>query len=284
MARPSQAERIARALNGRRSGSGWMAYCPCHNNVNTPSLSVRDGDSGPLLKCFGASCDPGNILSVLRRRGLLDDDRPDKDRPTPASRAKANDNGRLAFDIWNQSVSLAGTLGEVYLTKRGLWLPPGAEMRFHPRCPRERDKQPAVIWLLRDIFTNRPRAIQRRFLLPDGTKDGPPKSLGPSAGTVWKLSDDEDVTYGLGLCEGHADALKVLHMGWSPVWVTSGTGTMMRFPVLDGIRSLTIFKDADNPGNMAAEVCAARWREAKREVRIVPPLGAKDFGEMAVAS
>ena len=280
----SQAARIAHALGGaKRAGAGWLAFCPCHDNKRTPALSLRDGDGGTLLvTCHGPQCDRVAILRELRRRGLLDDDRPDRDRPAPAIRA--NDNGRLAFDIWNQSVPLDGTLGEVHLAQRGLVLPPGAEMRFHPRCPRERDRQPALVWLLRGIFDNRPRAIQRRFLLPEGTKDGPARSLGPSAGTVWKLSPDEDVTIGLGLAEGYADGLRVVNKGWAPIWVTSGTGTMMAFPVLDGIESLTIFKDADNPGNMAADVCAARWRDAGREVGIVPPLDGKDFGDMARAS
>ena len=118
---------------------------------------------------------------------------------------------------------MPGTLGEVYLTKRGLVLPPGAEMRFHPRCPREQWHQPAVVMLLRDIRTNEPRAIERRFLKDDGTKDGKAMSLGPSGGEVWKLSPDEDVTMGLGLAEGHADALAILNDGWSPIWATSGT-------------------------------------------------------------
>ena len=229
--RASQAERIARALYGRRVGVDWMVRCVCHDE-NTPSLALRDGTLGGLLvHCFGQRCDPVDILRELRRRRLLDDDRPDRDRRPPVA-IKTSDRGRLALDIWNQCELLAGTLGEVHLAKRGLALPPGAEMRFHPRCPREREKQPAIVWLLRCVFTNQPRAIQRRFLLPDGTKDGPARTLGPSVGTVWKLSHDEDVTTGLGLAEGYADGLLIVNKGWSPVWVLSGTGTLMAFPVL----------------------------------------------------
>src|SRR4029453_15344704 len=86
-----------------------------------------------------------------------------------------------AMSIWDEGEEVEGTLGEVYLHERGLLLlPDGAEMRFHPRCLREGGVQPAVIMLMRDIVSNEPRAIQRRFLLPDGSKDGPALSLGPT--------------------------------------------------------------------------------------------------------
>ena len=177
----------------------------------------------------------------------------------------------LALSIWDESEVIAGTLGEVYLDGRGLWLPDGAEMRFHSRCPREGGVQPAVIMLMRDIVSNEPRAIQRRFLLPDGSKDGPALSLGPTSGTAWKLTPDEDVTLGLGIAEGHADALAAVNHGFSPVWATAGAGNMAKFPVLGGIEALTIVRDRGEPGLAAAEQCAARWRAAGREVVIVKP-------------
>ena len=47
----------------RRSGSGWTAVCPAHDD-KTPSLSVSQGDDGRwLLKCF-AGCDLDHILAA----------------------------------------------------------------------------------------------------------------------------------------------------------------------------------------------------------------------------
>ena len=59
---------IAKALNGRRSGSGWMARCPAHRDAN-PSLSIRDSDGKILIHCF-AGCSQDDVVSALRQRGL----------------------------------------------------------------------------------------------------------------------------------------------------------------------------------------------------------------------
>ncbi len=39
------AESIAKALDGPKVGSGWMARCPAHND-REPSLSISAGDEG----------------------------------------------------------------------------------------------------------------------------------------------------------------------------------------------------------------------------------------------
>jgi putative DNA primase/helicase len=57
-----------------------------------------------------------------------------------------------------------------------------------------------------------------------------------------------------------------------PVWACGAAGTLQKFPLLGGIESLTIAADADTPGQRAADELARRWREAGREVRIVPPV------------
>jgi hypothetical protein len=282
MAPTSQAERIARALGGaKKYASGWWCWCPIHQTEkhDRPSLKLRDGETTLLVQC-AAGCSTVDILRAIRRRDLIDDDAP----PAPAAKPSEPDAAlrtKRALEIWREARPVSGTLGETYLTKRGLVLPPGAEMKFHPRCPREQWHQCAVVLLLRDIWTDEPRAIQRRFLKDDGSKDGPAMSLGPSSGAVWKLSPDEDVTMGLGIVEGHADALAILNDQWAPIWATSGTSGLASFPVLDGVESLTIFADADYAGLHAAETCAARWLAAGKEVGIVDPSStAKDFADM----
>ena len=261
-------------------------------SFNFQKLAFYDyelGDGGSLLDAIriARSCSFQDAVAWARRWLDMPPSQGDRRRlPHDIERNEAvvpSSTAALALNIWNEADVITGTLGEDYLHRRGLWLPDGAEMRFHPRCPREGSVQPAVIMLMRDIISNEPRAIQRRFLLPDGSKDGPALSLGPTSGTAWKLTPDEDVTLGLGIAEGHADALAAIKDGFSPVWATAGTGGMAKFPVLGGIEALTIFRDRGEAGLAAAEQCAARWRDAGREVVIVPPSHGDDFAQQVEA-
>lgn len=47
----------------RKSGRGWVARCPAHAD-NDPSLSVREGDRGILLKCW-AGCSYAEVLAAI---------------------------------------------------------------------------------------------------------------------------------------------------------------------------------------------------------------------------
>jgi hypothetical protein len=150
------------------------------------------------------------------------------------------------------------------------------DLRFHPTCPRgNQQRLPAVVALLRDIRSDKPKAIQRIFLKADGSdrlRDTMGKAtLGPAAGCVCKLSRNEDVCLGLGLTEGVEKGLAILNAGWAPIWVSCGTSGMAKFPVLAGIECLTVFADHDAGGQRAATECAQRWADAGKHVRIVTP-------------
>ena len=75
------AERIARALgNGKevRNGDGHLTLCCCHPNVDTPSLAVSNIGNGDVkVYCHGNDCDYKDIKDELRRRGLLEEWKPD---------------------------------------------------------------------------------------------------------------------------------------------------------------------------------------------------------------
>ena len=63
------AAEIAAALpKGRRSGHGFVACCPAHDDRN-PSLSVSDHGGRVLVKCF-AGCAQEAVIEALRGRGL----------------------------------------------------------------------------------------------------------------------------------------------------------------------------------------------------------------------
>ena len=54
---------LSRLESVRRSGRGWVARCPGHDDRN-PSLSISEGDQGLLLRCW-AGCELAAIIAAL---------------------------------------------------------------------------------------------------------------------------------------------------------------------------------------------------------------------------
>ena len=65
------AETIARALGGRKAGSGWTARCPAHDD-RIPSLSLRDADDGKVLVRCHAGCDQNEVIANLKSSGRFE--------------------------------------------------------------------------------------------------------------------------------------------------------------------------------------------------------------------
>jgi len=63
------AETIAVALKGRKSGDGWVAHCPAHKD-RTPSLSIQEAAGGKILVHCHAGCRQDDVLDALRQQGL----------------------------------------------------------------------------------------------------------------------------------------------------------------------------------------------------------------------
>jgi putative DNA primase/helicase len=183
---------------------------------------------------------------------------------------------RRALAIWEAACDLAGTVAARYLTARKLVLPEGVSgrvLRFHPACPFESRRGPALIGLYRDVRTDGAKAIHRRALTPDGRKIGKPLALGPKAGCAIKLTDDADIEQGLHVGEGVETTIAGMMLGFAPGWALGDTGNLRSFPVLAGIDALTILidNDANQAGQAAASVCFDRWAEAGRDVWSVIP-------------
>jgi len=136
------ATEIAAALGGaRRSGQWWRCVCPVHGSRTGRSLTraLRDGDRCGLIAVCHAGCSRADILTELRRRGLLEDaphygrcpapaiDRTD-DRDDPARRIA------LARRIWDGAQDALGTEVVQYLSGRTLDIEPPACLRWAPRC------------------------------------------------------------------------------------------------------------------------------------------------------
>lgn len=61
------AVQIASALKAKKSGSGWIAKCPAHDD-ETPSLSISEVDGKVLVKCH-AGCDQDAVIEKFREHG-----------------------------------------------------------------------------------------------------------------------------------------------------------------------------------------------------------------------
>lgn len=67
--RSVSAAEIAAALGGKPSGSGWIAYCPSHDD-HTPSLKIDETPEGKVLFHCHASCTQEEVLAALREQNV----------------------------------------------------------------------------------------------------------------------------------------------------------------------------------------------------------------------
>ncbi|WP_206668390.1 DUF7146 domain-containing protein [Roseibium aquae] len=187
----------------------------------------------------------------------------------PASTPTGQDNRDFAQRIWNEARSANGTQVEAYLTGRGLEVVPEASsLRFHPACPFKGERVPAMLAAIVNAKTGKFQGLHRTRLHP---KDK--AMLGTAKGGAVKLTQDEDVTHGLHICEGIETGLALIAMGFRPMWACLSAGGIKSLPVLPGVEYLTIFSDNDpnETGQKAAHECARRWRDAGCEVVVKQP-------------
>lgn len=94
------AAEVAGRLDGRRSGDGWIARCPAHEDRN-PSLSIAVGTDGRvLLKCH-AGCEYAAIAAAVGAKvdTLAAETRPYSTRSPIASYLYRNTDGRIVLTV-----------------------------------------------------------------------------------------------------------------------------------------------------------------------------------------
>jgi hypothetical protein len=264
-------------------------------------------------------CHPEDVIAVWRDMGVW----PEKDQPRRRRRRDHDDTAanavpaprtmdvqrsedarrmsQLALAIWREGIHPKDTLADRYLTGRGLLL--GAVdnvsevVRFHPACPRGEGgggakgrRQPAMISLMRSIFTDQPCAIHRRFLHDDGSKDGKPVALGPVVGTAIKLCSQASTFAAelswcerLHIAEGVETGWRAIQTaGFCPLWALGAAGEVLRFPVLFGVGELVVIADNDKAGIEAAQWAVWRWKQAKRPACwFFPDMAGADVDDLA---
>ena len=201
----------------------------------------------------------------------------------------ASERGRTARAclVWEEAVNNpSDTLVEKHFAVRGLKRPRdcyGHALRFHPDCPWESGRAPAMVAAFRSIANYRIiTGIHRTALSPDGVKMGPPKMLGIVKDAAIMLDSDEEVTQGLCIAEGVETALAARELGYKPCWALGSAGAIARFPVLSGIDTLTVMGETDDSGANAKAVneVGTRWLRAGREVLVVTPRCRGDMNDV----
>lgn len=278
------AAEIAKALGGKRSGAGFTALCPAHDDRD-PSLSIGNGEDGRLLLRCHAGCAFPDITATLRKLGLLSDDRPRRDWQSPrlktAQPAPVGSPGKLA-SILSLAGQFQNSLAARYIRARGGAEPAECDLRYLPSSAKF--PWPTMLGIITDLVSGTPMSLHFTMLNMDGTAKAPvdkPKRLltgHRKAGGVIRLTGDAELTTHLGIAEGIESALAITAaMGasaqWLPVWSAIDAGNLAGLPVIEGVERLTIFADTDRTGTgqKAAQALAARWHAAGREVFIAQP-------------
>jgi len=165
---------LSRLRGVRRSGGGYTAFCPAHDDRKTRSFSVREGEGGRiLLHCF-ANCTYVQIVEAL---GLAPQAAPV---PVPCTSIRPvrqpDDAGRIELvrRIWREAKPLAGTPAQNYLENRGIHLANWPlTLRFHPNCPHPSSSRlPALVAAVAVHREGKLHltAIHRIYITHDGRK------------------------------------------------------------------------------------------------------------------
>jgi hypothetical protein len=282
------AETIAKALGGRKAGSGWTARCPAHDD-HTPSLSIRDAEENKVLVRCHAGCDQERVIAALRGRGLWAESGPRSlshvTRRTPVEHKPDQADARrseAALAIWQSAQPAQGTPVETYLASRGICLRPPDALRFHAGLKHPSGGfWPAMLALVTSGADGTPLAIHRTFLTRDGGGKAPvdPQKmmLGPCRGGAVRLAEPGDR---LMVGEGIETCLAAMVASGHPVWAALSISGLRALNLSKNVLDVIVLADGDAAGEAAARDCAWRWKREGRRVRIARPPQGMDFNDM----
>jgi DNA polymerase I-like protein with 3'-5' exonuclease and polymerase domains len=254
--------------------------CPFHQE-KTPSCHLyADGH----YHCYGCG-----------EYGWIDEDF-DLDDATLAKLARSasqDDTNTLerGLALWNESKSIAGTLAARYLTdtrKLDLTMLSNnvdAVLRFHSHCPFGANgaRHPCLLALFRDVETDAPAGIHRIGLTKNADKIKR-LTLGrwssPRAIKLWPL------THKLTIGEGIETVLGAIRCGaiTPPAWAMGPKTDIANFPVLPGVKALTVLVDRGDPAALdGAEMCTTRYASAGIPARWLRTVKVKDFNDLVLS-
>ena len=289
------AETIAKALGGRRSGRGWVARCPAHDDRN-PSLSIAEGRAGrPVLFCF-AGCQWPEIRDALQAKGLWPDHglyaTARYDHVSPAWRCpdpERNQRHRIdpARRLWAavRPITDRDPAGR-YLASRGLPGPWPATLRFVPRVRHPKGASvPALVAAACRWPDHDPVAVQLTALTADGRKASVEPlrwTRGVLRGAAVRLAPWSQYRP-IVLVEGTEDGLAALRaLPDVTPWPVLGASNAAHVVVPEGAEVILAL-DGDNAGRQASAVAAETLSGQGHRVRIATLPEGRDLNDLLQA-
>jgi putative DNA primase/helicase len=292
---------IAAALGGAHpSGAWWRCRCPIHASSG-PTLALRDGERGLIVKCW-AGCQPRDVLAELRRRDLLNANAGDTTKPPdPAAERRRRESDAvhrqqritLARDMWHSALPAIGTVVERYLRGRGITVPLPPSIRFigmhtsYGRHGPSGDRRPVMVAAV-EHAENGLVGVSRTFLAIDGsckaTLDPPRLFTGPVAGGAVRLAPAAET---LMVGEGIETCLSAMQAAAMPAWAALSTSGLVALTLPAIVRTVVILADHDvsGAGERAARAAAQQWRAERRQVSIyMSPSVGRDVNDCLLAA
>jgi putative DNA primase/helicase len=280
---------IAKALNGDVNGK-WLNASGPHHSSGDRSLGIKFDKNAPdgFIVHSLAGDDPDEcrehakaklakigILFSIHQLPAAHEERSNPD-PGKAQRTEA------ALRIYSETVQANGTLAETYLKARGILCAIPSTIRFHPNLRHPSGVSlPTMVALVTSGTDNKPVAIHRTFLAPDGKgKASVPHNkmmLGPSGGGAIRLSEVCDSVM---VGEGIETCLSAMQATGRPAWAALSAPGLKLLDLPQHIRDVVVLADGDAPGERAAKYAASRWAQEGRRVRIARPPEGSDFNDI----
>jgi hypothetical protein len=302
------AQETVKKMRGKWYGSYGMCRCPNHDD-HTPSLRIRDGETGALLVSCYSGCDRLEIIEALKKRSAWQE--PGRERPrqptrsrrkyasrstAPAPRAPSRpelDRIETARAIWEATTPSAGTIVERYWHEaRGLSIPIPAVIHFGESVPygyQQPDKPPPQRLPAMVAKVQAPdgdfAGIHATFLLPNGAdkaRNLPSDRLifgcvGSGAIRLADAPDELAIGEGIESTASYMQEFKVA--GWAAM-NTSGLKSIVLPPPPIAFMVTLIGENDEGPSETAIAAATARLRLEGRLVGAAfPAEGFKDFND-----
>tara|TARA_R110000787_G_scaffold286293_1_gene403995 strand:+ start:5637 stop:6518 length:882 start_codon:yes stop_codon:yes gene_type:complete len=269
----SRARQIVAEMDGQWRGAYGMVCCPAHNDRN-PSLQVTPGKKAVLFKCW-AGCSKEAVWAALNGRNINRHTNGEvKERANEPSRRK------LALQLWDSAVPIAGTAGERYLRSRAID-PTGLKVRYAPRCivgtPETREVHAA---LLVPFEADEGIIAVQRILLDPATGEKryhaalreAKLTLGLVRSAAMRIGGQPDGNV-LRIAEGFEEAVSVtqLTVGKFKVWGAGGIRRYGLIAIPERIQKIVIYSQHGPEADEAIEAARDHLTANGRELKVILP-------------